>query len=122
MAVHLRDHCHAGVDGPVVKQHRAGAALTLAAAALCAGQVQVFAQHVDKQALRRGVDNGVFPVQTKANFHQSDASLRFSCTARMIFSGVSGRVVRSVCSASLTAASSAGATGTKQDSPMDLAP
>ena len=122
MSVHLRDHRHAGVDGFIIEQHRAGAALALAAAALRARQMQIFAQHIDKQALWRGVHNGFFPVQIKANFHQSDASLRFSCTARMIFSGVSGRVVRSVCSASLTAASSVGATGTKQDSPMDLAP
>ena len=62
VSVHLRDHRHAGVDGFIIEQHRAGAALTLAAAALCAGQVQVFAQHVDKQALRRGVHNGFFPV------------------------------------------------------------
>ena len=50
----LRDRRLAGVRPLAVDQHRAGAALALAAAVLRAGQSQVLAQHVQQRPLRIG--------------------------------------------------------------------
>ena len=55
-ALHLQDRRQAAVDQLAVEEHRARAALPLAAAFLGAGQVQLLAQHVEQPRHRVGLD------------------------------------------------------------------
>ncbi len=54
LAVGARDRRAAGEDALPVHQHRAGAALALAAAVLGAGQLQLFAQDVEQRPVGVG--------------------------------------------------------------------
>ena len=110
-----------GMDGLAVKKDGTRAALALAAAFFGAGQVQVLPQHIDQAARRVQLTLHTLAVERKCDHHSLFPSL-FSFTAFRMRVGSSGSCESSVPSASLTAAISAGAVGTKQASPMLLAP
>ena len=68
LLVHVADGCDAGSLAHTVDQHRAGAALPLAAAELRPGQLQILAQHFEQRPVRIGGDGPGFPVQGEADF------------------------------------------------------
>ena len=69
LALDLRQRHQAAVDDLTVDQHRAGAALALAAALLGAGQTEVLAQRVEQAAHARGVERDVLAVDREAVGH-----------------------------------------------------
>src|SRR6185436_13445538 len=107
-ALDLRERHQTRVDRQAVDQHRARAALAFAAAFLGAGQVTVFAQHVEKPRHRVRADISAFAVQREAH-------------AAMIFSGVAG-ISRTSMPACLMALTTAGAGPSIGISPTPFAP
>src|SRR5207237_9663326 len=111
-ALDLADGDETGIDQLAVDQHRAGAALALAAAFFRAGEAEIFAQDVEQTFQRRRLETARDPVD--GEFHDS--------TARMTRSGLNGRSGISLPVACNTAPTTAGAGPSIGSSPSPFAP
>src|ERR1017187_3511896 len=68
LLVHVADVCDARGRALAVDEHRAGAALALATAEFCPGQLQILAQHFEQGSAGVGGDGPGFPVHGEVDF------------------------------------------------------
>ena len=75
LLIRFRDRRHARGRSLAVDQHSTGAALAFATAVLRAGQLQVFAQHIQQWPLRIGGYSAGLPVYGERDFRIHTSSL-----------------------------------------------